>query len=136
MLLHLNFFIEWFDSNSKEKFKIQLKICLENLENKIKRKLSLFFCFRPALGLARLPPRCWPRRSPLFSPPSLSWAEPSRWPGSRLRLRRPSLADAASPQVRDAFLLKPSATTISKITGGRIRLLILFFLFWSGSRAI
>jgi hypothetical protein len=44
MLLHLNFCIEWFDSNSKENSKSFGKCC----EKKKKRKIFLFSAFDPA----------------------------------------------------------------------------------------
>jgi hypothetical protein len=125
------------------KFKRGFKISFENALKFGKRKIKRFLIPSLAFGPSAQPAA---HRSPSFLPRAFRfspfprfplWAEPSHQPSAcaapSLSL---SLVDVAGPQVRAAFLLKPSATTLSKITGGRIRFLILFFLFWSGSGAI
>jgi hypothetical protein len=48
MLLHLNFCIEWFGSNSKEKFKTYLKFLGKNWKKKKKTISISFLAFSPS----------------------------------------------------------------------------------------
>jgi hypothetical protein len=141
MLLYWNFCIEWFDSNSKEKFKIYLEIPWKNWK---KKKENVFFfilgfwpiglaasCFLPRLLLVgRSASRAVGQRATrLLPPPRLG---PSRRrPSSRAQATVPlsslSLANVAGPRVRAASLLKPSAMTPFKTITDRIPPLNLFF---------
>jgi hypothetical protein len=70
MLLHWNFCIKWFDSNSKEDskyFENALKYLKKEKEKGIlfSSQLSAQISRQPTLAAARLLPRAWP--SPTFS---------------------------------------------------------------------
>jgi hypothetical protein len=98
MLLHLNFCIEWFDSNSKEDSK-SFENALKYLKRKKKRNYFLFSVFRPAcpqptITAAHLLLRAWPvfvrGRLPRFP----AWAEPAagRLPCAPVFSRFPALS--------------------------------------------
>jgi hypothetical protein len=111
MLLHLNFCIEWFDSNSKEESK-----SFENALKYLKILSSSQLSAHPSLA-ARFLPCAWPvSRSPVSplgpSPTSasgLAHARTSRFPSLRV-------ADIAGPLARRAPFLKPTPSSLSKIT--------------------
>jgi hypothetical protein len=74
MLLHLNFCIEWFDSNSKEDSNSFGKCC----EKKKKRKNFPFSAFGPCSPVAHRSPAIVSLRAACSSFPRVPlWAEPS-----------------------------------------------------------
>jgi hypothetical protein len=122
MLLHLNFYIERFDSNSKADSK-SFRKCYEK---KKKRKIFLFSAFGPAQPSSP-PLACvrFPRVRPvLLSLRVPLWAEPSerRWNSSRAhRLPLSAVTDTPGPRVRRAPFLKPTPSSLSLFTTDRIR---------------
>jgi hypothetical protein len=139
MLLHWNFCLEWFDSNSKEKFKIYLKFLGKNWKKKKKTFSISFLAFGPS---AQLPPAFFPASS--WSAARPSRAVDSARPVSPPRLgpshRRPvitreqpfslsslSLADTVGLHVRAASFLKPTPKSPSLFATDRIHPLNLFF---------
>jgi hypothetical protein len=119
MLLHLNFCIEWFDSNSKEDSKFHLKM-LWNLE-KEKENVFLFLPWhlarRPNQQPTARPPFLTARgcflllHVPLGLSPS-SAAGPAR--ASARRLPPSVVTDTSSPCVRRAPFLKSTPSLLSK----------------------
>jgi hypothetical protein len=93
MLLHLNFCIEWFDSNSKEKFKTYLKFLGKNWKKK--KCFPFIFGFQP-VGLAApasFPASSWAARLSRVEVnaacfPHPLWAEPPQ--AQRARRRPPA----------------------------------------------
>jgi hypothetical protein len=89
MLLHLNFCIDWFESNSKENSKSFWKMLWKI--GKRKKGFPLLIGFGPALWPSLIllrSPAVRPRlllttRDPFPSPPLPAWAEPSQWPNAR-----------------------------------------------------
>jgi hypothetical protein len=98
MLLHLNFCIEWFDSNSKEDLK-SFENALKYLKRKKKRNSFLFSVFSPAcpqptIAAACLLPRAWPVSARGRLPRFPAWAKPAagRLPCAPVFSRFPALS--------------------------------------------
>jgi hypothetical protein len=151
MLLHLNFCIEWFDSNSKEDSKSFGK-WLWKIGKKEKREGNpILFGFWPSSARAlclgpsrsqpstlrvcrvRLPPRCRPKRSTLLPAPLriTGRAQPLAQLAPRSPFPSLSLARTSVPHVKTNFLPTPSGRCFPKSPPTESSPSISSFLIWS-----